>query len=174
MQLTNKKVKVQEHGTELEITIPSEKNIIFPLFSFFWIGAWFFFYNYASHHESAFMKIWLVGWAFAGLFMIAILLWFFFGYEKLKVSTSEIVFSMSVFGIRRNKIMQKRDFKRCVFNKEGLDKQKARKDTTYLLNPGKIRVEYQNRSFSFGGGLEDREAEYLVGLINKKIEIVGK
>lgn len=162
------KAKIRNIGTDLKIIIPAEKNPKFLFFSIFWFISWYFIYRFASSVDEIFLRIWLILWTIACLIMILILLWYLFGYEELRISQSKMILSISLFGLKYNRIITKRAFRSCTFSEEEMVKRDLRKNIIYLSSPAKIKIENNYKDYFIGSALGDVEAKKLVGVINNR------
>ncbi len=172
--MQDKKATVEDHGTDLTITIPTDVNFKLPLFSVIWFILWFLIFKYTLALEQTVLYIWLVGWSFAGVFMVILNLWQKFGFEQIKVSKSEITLSIKLFDLGFSRTMQPPKDILCTIVDERTNKQQAKPGRINLNNPGKIRFKQLHRSYDFGAALGDSKAKYLVELINEKISKVAR
>ena len=109
----NGKAKINDSIGSLEISIPSKKNWFTLIFGTAWLGGWYFGFTNAltilSQDDSGnigiggFMTFWLIGWTIGGLGIVFLLLWGYFGQERLEFSSRELQFEKTIFGIGQKK-----------------------------------------------------------------------
>lgn len=176
--MNNGRASIENTLGTYKLTIPVKRNNFAVAFLVFWLFGWVFGITTAllnldmsDNPEGAlFMRVWLVGWTFGGIAVIAILSWILFGKETFEINRKEIQFNKTLFGIGIKKTLVKHEVKNFRFEKieEGIIGGKMNK--SYLgLGPGKIRFDYGFRTYSFGLGVDDVEALYLVDELTKKI-----
>lgn len=173
--LENGKAKIDKSSGGLRISIPSKKNWFGLLFGTAWLGGWYFGFKSAittisfdsnEFGADGFMTFWLIGWTIGGLAIIIFLLWGYFGQEKIKVDSGEMLFEKTIFGIGLKKRFEANEIKNFrtektetgIFGKNGL--------AFWGLGPGQIKFDYGLKTFSFGLGVDDSEANYLVELLS--------
>lgn len=118
-----------------------------------------------------FSIIWIVSWVLMGGFAIIMVLWGYFGKETLLIKGNRFNFNKTIFniGIKRELNVQK--ISRIRFNEIKI-KWGDKGSTWYYwgVGEGKIKFNYGKKIHSFGLGLDDAEANYLVDLLKKEIE----
>jgi len=180
MNLNNGKSKIEHSGANLKIEIPSKKNWFLLLFGTAWIGGWYFGFKSAiqmlgtTEGESTFgadgfMTVWLIGWTIGGLFITGLLLWGYFGKEQIEVSNSEVNFSKTIFGLGVNKSLKKSEVKNFRYNEINESWFGGSRWAMYGLGPGKVKFDYGLKTYSFGLAVDEAEANYLVGILKKRI-----
>lgn len=177
--INNGKAKIEKSFGGLNIIIPSKKNWFALLFGTAWMGGWFFgfvstsgFLFSGTGHSGAdgFMIFWLIGWTAGGLAIITLLLWGYFGQEKFITDRNEILFEKSVFGIgkkNRLEISAIKNFRTEIGNDNWFG---GNRWAFWGLGPGKIKFDYGLKTYSFGLGVDDAEANYIVGLLNEQFK----
>ena len=168
MLKSEKKAVIKQVSTDLKILIPAEKNLKFFLVSVFWFVGWYFFYRFAQNIDEVFVQIWLVLWTIAGVIFVLIFLWFLFGYEQLRISQSEIVLLISLFGLKYNRTIEKLTIKSCTFSEEQIEKRNQRKNVIFLTSPAKIKIATHYKDYFIGSSLVDSEAREIMEIINKR------
>ncbi len=173
--INNGKAKIEKSLGGLNIIIPSKKNWFALLFGTVWMGGWFFGFVSASDilfsagtgHSGAdgFMTFWLIGWTIGGLAITTILLWGYFGKEKFITDRNEIIFEKSVFGIgikNRLEISALKNFRTEMGNDNLFG---GNRWAFWGLGSGKVKFDYGFKTYSFGLGVDDAEANYIVGVL---------
>ena len=176
----NGKATIEKSFGGLNIIIPSKKNWFALLFGTAWMGGWFFGFVSASGilfssetgqlGADGFMTFWLIGWTVGGLAITTILLWGYFGQEKFITDRNEILFEKSVFGIGiKNRLERSaiKNFRTEVSNDNWFG---GNRWAFWGLGPGKIKFDYGLKTYSFALGVDDAEANYIVGLLKEQFK----
>jgi len=176
----NGKAKIEKSFDGLNIIIPSKKNWFGLLFGTAWMGGWFFgfigasgiLFSSESGHSGidGFMSFWLIGWTVGGIAMTTILLWGYFGKEKFITDRNEILFEKSVFGIgmkNRLEISAIKNFRTEMSNDSLFG---GNRWAFWGLGQGKIKFDYGLKTYSFGLGVDDAEANYIIGLLKEQFK----
>lgn len=176
----NGKAKIEKTFGGLNIIIPSKKNWFGLLFGTTWMGGWFLGFVSASgvlfssgtgnFGADGFMTFWLTGWTVGGIAITTMLLWGYFGQEKFITDSNEILFEKSVFGIGiKNKleISAIKNFRTEMSNDNLFG---GNRWAFWGLGPGKIKFDYGLKTYSFGLGVDDAEANYIVGLLKEQFK----
>ncbi|HEX5000995.1 MAG TPA: hypothetical protein VFW78_00730 [Bacteroidia bacterium] len=170
----NGKATVDKTAGGININIPSKKNWFVLLFGTAWLGGWYWgFKNVSSMlfkgteqpSVDGFITFWLLAWTFSGVAIILMLLWGYFGQEKFFTDRGLVYFEKTVFGIgAKNKleINGVNNF-RTEFGNDSI--WGGNRYAVWGLGPGKIKFDYGMKTYSFGQGVDDAEAQYLVGLL---------
>jgi hypothetical protein len=174
----NGKAKIEKTTGKLNIIIPSKKNWLALLFGTAWMGGWFFgfistssiIFSSKTEHSGAdgFLTFWLIGWTVGGIAVTTMLLWGYFGKEKFITEKNEILFEKSVFGIGKKNSLEISNLKN--FRTEyGNDNMFGNNKWAFWgLGPGKIKFDYGLKTYSFGLGVDDAEANYIVDLLKEQ------
>ena len=173
--IQNGKAKIEKTFGELTIIIPSKKNWFALLFATAWLGGWFFgfktvltllfFDNKENSGPEGFMTLWLLAWTIAGLAILAVLLWGYFGRETIKIDKGEIFFEKTVFGIGQKKRMEANEVKNMRTERTDSSWFGPNRWAFWGLGSGKIKFDYGLKTFSFGLGVDDAEANHLVEIL---------
>ena len=173
--IQNGKAKIEKTFGGLTIIIPSKKNWFALLFATAWLGGWFFgfkmvlnlllFDDKVNSGPEGFLSLWLIAWTIGGLAIIILLLWGYFGKEKIKIDQGEVLFEKTVFGIGQKKRMEVNEVKNIRNYKDDTSWFSGNRWAYWGLGPGKIKFDYGLKTFSFGLGVDDAEANYLVELL---------
>lgn len=173
----NGKAKINNTYGRLSITVPSKKNWFALIFGTAWIGGWYFGFRSASgflfsgmEHSgvSGFMSFWLIGWTVGGLAVCFMLLWGYFGQEKFVTDGNQIVFEKTVFGIGKKYILEIPATKNFRTEPQNDNWNGGNRWAYWGLGPGKIKFDYGLKTYSFGLGVDDAEAYYIVELLKKQ------
>ncbi|MCS4435309.1 hypothetical protein [Aquiflexum gelatinilyticum] len=117
-----------------------------------------------------FLAFWLLAWTVGGLAVSFMLLWGYFGQEKFITDRNEILFEKSVFGIGKKNRMEISAIKNFRTEKSNDDLFSGNRMAFWGLGPGKIKFDYGLKTFSFGLGVDDAEANYIVGLLKEQFK----
>ena len=98
------------------------------------------------------------------------LLWGYFGNEKLAVNRHEVKFEKTIFGIGIKKRLIKKEVNNFRFEKINDSMFGGSRWAFWGLGPGKIKFDYGLKTYSFGLAVDDAEASYLSIELNKQIE----
>lgn len=179
--MNNGKAKIEDTGNGIMVEVPSKKNWFVLLFATFWLGGWAFgaimaigtlgLFSGASNFSgpSMFLVFWLCAWTVGGLFVITMILWGYFGKEKLMTSKGEVLFEKTVFNIGIKKRLNAGSV--TNFRIQHIDDSLfgGSRMAIYGLGPGRIKFDYGFKTYSFGLALDEAEAHYLIDLLNKRI-----
>ena len=182
----NSKAKIEKTVNGLNIIIPSKKKWQFLLFGSAWLGVWIFLLIFVTREFifSETRNLEEIDWSLVnGLifatvmgFVVAILLlWGYFGQEKFFTEKNEVIFEKTVLNIgKKNRLSISRinNF-RTEFGKND-NWLRNWFERIYLkpwgLGTGKIKFDYGLKTYSFGLGVEDAEANYIVGLLKRQFK----
>jgi hypothetical protein len=175
----NGKAKIEKTFGGIDISIPSKKNWFALLFGTAWMGGWFFGFLSASGYlfsgtghlgADGFLTFWLIGWTVGGLAISFMLLWGYFGQEKFMTDRNEILFEKTVFGIGKKyrlDISAIKNFRTELGSDNWFG---GNRWAFWGLGPGKIKFDYGLKTYSFGLGVDDAEANYIVGLLKEQFK----
>lgn len=179
--INNGKAKIEKTFEGLNIIIPSKKNWFALLFGTAWMGGWFIGFLSASgvifssgtgdSGTGGFIVFWLIGWTIGGIAIASMLLWGYFGQEKFITSRNEILFEKSVFGIGKKvklEVSELKNFRTEIGNDNVFG---SNRWAIWGLGPGKIKFDYGLKTYSFGLGVDDAEANYIVGLLKEQFKV---
>jgi hypothetical protein len=176
---TNGKATIEKSSDELHISIPSKKNWYTLLFGTAWMGAWFFglvttveiLFSSESGQSAAngFMTFWLIGWTVGGLAMTTRLLWSYFGKEKIRTDRNEIIFENSVFGIGMKKRLDISAIKNIRTEMSNDNWFGGNIGSFWGPGRGKVKFDYGLKTYSFGLGVDDAEANYIALLLTETL-----
>lgn len=177
--VNNGSATIKKSMDGIQISIPSKKNWFVLLFGTAWLGGWYTGFRMAigtllSFEDgfsggNAFMMFWLAGWTIGGLFVMGTLLLGYFGKEDLNLKHNKIELNKHIFGIGQNKAFKKTEVKNVRFNK--IEESYFSGKNNYALwglGEGKIKFDYGMKTYSFGLGLDDAEANHIMDLIIRK------
>ncbi|MGB1242522.1 MAG: hypothetical protein ACPG49_08375 [Chitinophagales bacterium] len=174
------KAKIQTTFEGLKITIPSPTNWLTLIFGTIWLIAWFLMFVFTLQTDILFSNtsginwfsiIWVVFWIVMGSVAIVLVFWGYFGKETLLIKGNRLDFNTSIFNIGIKRTLNVQKIKRIRFNEIKV-KWGDKGSAWYYwgLGEGKIKFTYGKKIHSFGLGLDDAEANYLIGLLKKEIE----
>jgi len=175
----NGKAKIEKSIGALNIVVPSKKNWFALLFATAWMGGWFFgfvrvssllFSGTGQSGADGFVIFWLIGWAAGGLAITTLLLWGYFGQEKFITDGHEIRFEKTVFGIGIKNRLEPSAVKNFRSEMSNADWFSGNRWAFWGLGPGKIKFDYGLKTYSFGLGVDDAEANYIVGLLKEQFK----
>ena len=173
--INNGRAKIENAFGTLNIIIPSKKNWFALVFATVWLGGWFFGFTMASSmlfntsvngFAGGFMTFWLIAWTVGGFAIISILLWGYFGQEQFTSDHGEVFLNKTVFGVgikKRMEVNELKNFRAEVINSNYYG---GNRWAYWGLGPGKIKFDYGLKTFSFGLGIDDAEANHIVELLN--------
>lgn len=109
---TASRMTLRETADGLGIHVPAERNGTLIIFLTIWLAGWtvgevLAFVNILgteSLASNAFLIFWLVLWTFGGLLAFWMLLWQFFGTERLFITGGALVHAAGVGALRREKV----------------------------------------------------------------------
>jgi hypothetical protein len=171
---SNKTAVIEQSSSGLSIIVSAKRNRLALMFEAYYlvlgIGSIFFIPCLLSLEDlllafpAIFLYIWLSIWIIAFVCVLVLFLWGCWGKEKLEINPFEIRFEKTVFGAGIKKRLQRKHVENfTVSNPNSTENNLG----YWGLGRGKIKFEYGCKTYSFGLGLEDAEAEQLVSLINE-------
>jgi hypothetical protein len=177
--LKNGRASIEEYSSSLKLSIPSRKNWVSLVFATLWLIGWIYalsckpldFNSEGSEKLSSdnFYLLWMIGWTGGGLYVAFLLLWGFFGREIIVVENGVMSIKRSLFGIGMKRSLNSLQIRNIHFEKVETGLIGARNKTLWGPGPGKIVLDYGFRTFSFGLGIDDAEANYIAELLKRKI-----
>lgn len=178
--MNNGKATIDNGLYGLSIIIPSKKNWFALLFGTVWLGGWIFGFTNVSDillsdgakgsGAMGFMTFWLIAWTVGGLAVIFLLLWGYFGKEIFIEDGDKVLFEKSVFGVGKKDKLDKSEignFRTEIGNDGWFG---GNRWAFWGLGPGKIKFDYGYKTYSFGLGVDDAEANHLVNMLREKFE----
>ena len=178
--ISNGKARINEKNTYLEILIPSKKNWFLLIFGSIWIIGLIMVIIFLTtlffptkldgdNFFELYMLVFLILFCFFGLGVLLLILWGFFGIERLTINNKNMELKKHIFGLGSKKLMPIRDIKNIRYNEVP--------DVWFSPNPmiswgisgGKIKFDYGMRTFSVGLSLDEAEAKHIIQLIQSKI-----
>jgi len=178
--MNNGKAKINDSIGNLEISIPSKKNWFILIFGTAWLGGWYFGFTNAltrfSFDESGnmgingFMTFWLIGWTIGGLGVVFLLLWGYFGQERLEINSRELCFEKTIFGVGQKKRLDIGEVKNFRHEKINNSMFGGSRWAIWGLGPGKVKFDYGMKTYSFGLAVDDAEANHLAEYLTNRIQ----
>ena len=175
----NGKAKIEKTSNGLNITIPSKKSWFILLFMTACMGGWLFylidvvgilFSEIDLGNVDLFLILWLIAWIAGGLTIACLLLWGYFGQEKFIIGKDKVSFEKTVFGIGKKNRLDVSGIKNFRTELVNGDLLIFRSTPWGLGTSGKIKFDYGLKTYSFGLGIDDAEANYIVGLLKEQFK----
>jgi hypothetical protein len=163
---------VQEDGRGLHIVIPTKKNWFAVVFLCAWLGGWFFGETMAlgqlgkADTASGFVLFWLIGWTVGGAAALFAVLWQLAGRERIDVSAGVLTVGREILSVRISRQYDLANVKnwRLAALPAGSSAQQA----NAMTFTGRVAFDYGLKTRKFGIGLDDAEANYLVGVLSQR------
>lgn len=177
--MNNGNAKIENTFEGLNIIIPSKKNWFALIFGTVWMVGWLFGFMSASgilftetgdSETDSFITIWLIGWTFGGLAVSTMLLWGYFGQEKFITSRNVILFEKTLFGFGIKNKLEVSNIKNFRTEMSNDNWFAGNRMAFWGVGPGKIKFDYGLKTYSFGLGVDDAEANYIVGLLKEQFK----
>lgn len=169
--MNNGKAKIEKRIEGLKIVIPSKKNWFGLIFGLVWLYFWVQFYlipiEFENFGSDGFNTIWIMLWTFGGVMVVILLLWGFFGQELFNDNRNDVVFEKTIFGIGIKKRFEINEIKNFRFESVNESMFGGNRWAFWGLGPGKIKFDYGLKTYSFGLGVDDAEANYLVEMMKE-------
>ena len=179
--IDNGTAKIENSLGALKISIPSKKNWFALLFGTAWLGGWYFGFKSASLMllsggtdnigANGLMIFWLICWTIGGVAIISILLWGFFGQEQFSSDRGEVYLNKTIFGLGIKKQMVGIEIKNIRTEFVNANWLGGNRWAFWGLGPGKIKFDYGFKTFSFGLGVDDAEADHIVELMKNHFKL---
>jgi hypothetical protein len=176
----NGNAKIEKTFDGIAIIVPSKKTWFSLIFGTFWLGGWFYglvmvilmlqTIKTNDTNINAFLIFWMLAWIVGGGFIIAFLLWGYFGKEKFIIQRDKIVFEKSVFEIGKRKLLDRLDIKNFRYFQINESFIGGNRSVGWGFGTGKIKFDYGMKTYSFGLGLDEAEANYIIDLLNKEFK----
>ena len=174
--LNNGRAAIEHALGGLKVTIPSKKNWFVLIFATLWLGGWVFgFVNATWMLDGAgggvigFMAFWLLAWTAGGAMVLFLLFWGYFGKEIIEISSGNLHFEKSVFGIGIKKELMLSEVKNFRTEKISSGLYGGNRWAFWGLGPGRVKFDYGLKTYSFGLAVDEAEAEYLAEILSQKI-----
>jgi hypothetical protein len=169
---SNGRARISQDFTALKIEIPSRKNWFVLIFFTFWLGGWFMGESFAIQevfnsgvpfYENAFLLFWLGGWTVGGAFVILTILWQLIGKEIIIVSRGILKIEKSIRFVGLKKSYDIASIKNLTINPvPQLSNWNNRRNSSNVLNSGKIQFDYGMKTIKFANDVEEAEARMLL------------
>ena len=177
--MNNGKAIIENTMGSYAMTIPSKKNWLVLIFGTLWLGGWYIGFKNAFttldqsqktdyNDIDTFMVFWLIAWTIGGILVVFMLLWGFFGKEKLFMNRQEVVLEKTIFGIGKKRRLNKQNVSNFRFEKVNDNMFGGSRWAIWGFGPGKIKFDYGLKTYSFGLAVDDAEANYLSEELNKR------
>ena len=110
----------------------------------------------------AVLLLWLVFWLIIGLAVLGLVLWGYFGRERLTIADDTLTLQRLIFGVGRKQVFTRSEVGNVRFREVRTDFFGAKSKWSMLgIGAGKVRFDYRGRGYSFGLGLGDDDARWL-------------
>ena len=177
--IRNGKAKIEKTFDGLNIIVPSKKNWFILLFSTAWLGGWLFGFLMVSgtllsgtdlEGADSFLVFWLIAWTVGGLAIVFLLLWGYFGQEKFLIGRNEVFFEKTVFNVGKKNRLDISEIKNFRMEAVSNNWFGGNNWAFWGIGAGKIKFDYGLKTYSFGLGIDDAEANYIVGLLKEQFK----
>jgi hypothetical protein len=177
---------IRQSPDGLTITIPSRKNWFLILFLGFWLAGWLFgevialhqvIRGHSSHWASAkesgpiglnlFLIGWLGAWTVGGGVAIITWLWNLVGVERVLLVRSTLTTKREVLGIGPTNEYELSSISNLRINM-GLSNVRFRMAPIQTMNGGTIAFDYGAKTFHFGVGLDEAEAQQIIAQLKSR------
>lgn len=175
--ISNGKAKIENSIGSLLISIPSKKNWFALPFATLWLGGWFFGFTkvssilFTSHTDDStingFLIFWLLGWTIGGMAIATLLLWGYFGKEVFSAKYGEVQLLKTVFGIGIKKKLDHSEIRNIRTDFANGNMFGSNRWAAWGLGPGKIKFDYGLKTYSFGLGVDDAEANHIAEIMTE-------
>jgi hypothetical protein len=175
--IENGKAKIENSTGRLSILIPSRKNWFALLFGTAWMVGWYLGFQIAlatlrgsktgNPGADGFITFWLVAWTIGGISTAILLLWGYFGQEKLVAYGGEVLFEKGVFGIGQKKRLDAGEIKNIRTDHPNTGWFSSNRWAIWGLGPGKIKFDYGLKTFSFGLAVDEAELVHIVEIMKE-------
>lgn len=162
------------------IRISSPKNFFILVFVPMWIIMWTIggvsavmqFMASGNKEEALFLLVWLGFWVAAELFALYVFLWAAFGYEMIAVEFGNLKIKRSIFGFGSEKsyqISKIANLRAAGFYMEPMSLEFSM--AYWGLTGGTIAFDYEGKTVRLGIGLEEGDANQLVGELKGRLNL---
>jgi hypothetical protein len=179
--INNGKSKIEDSNGKLSISIPSKKNWFILIFAFFWLFGWFFGlnsvtteFNIGQNKDAGidgFLIFWTIGWTLGGIAVLYLVLWGIFGKENIIIDGGICHIKKSIFNIGLLKKLDTNEIKNIRVDRIETGLISGNRWSFWGLGPGRIKFDYGLKTFSFGLGVDEAEANYIAELLINKLNL---
>jgi hypothetical protein len=172
--------EVSNSEKQISITIPADKNpliIIFLVVLIFWFYAGFndkilqlFFGSLDAFDKGITHIFWITGGVIFGIQELVYFFWGYFGKERIIVADGKCFLSKTVFNIGIHFNLEISRIKNIRVEMKETGPFSGLGFRLWGMGPGKIKLDYGPRTFSFGIGIEINEAYNFLELLKEKIK----
>ncbi|WP_116126629.1 hypothetical protein [Lewinella sp. IMCC34183] len=171
--INNGKATVNRTLNGLTISVPSRKVWLAMIFLPVWLCGWAFGFVAAGSNmlglwgaageTDLFLAVWLVGWTVGGIFAIGVVLWLWFGRETFEISGTKVHFTRGVFGLGLRKELDRSQVENVRYHAVDTGSFSGNRNAAaFGFGDGRIKFDYGMKTYSFGLGVDEAEARYLV------------
>jgi hypothetical protein len=176
---TSKRSDIIELEDKLIITIPADKNRLIIPFLIFWI-IWFIaglsstivelFFGKLDPFELGILRIfWMTLGAMIGVQLIFFFFWGYFGIERIIIENETFNLYKTVFKIGVHNNLKCNSITNIRLEQRETSPFASFSIRFWGLGPGKIKLDYGNRTYSFGISVDKDEAIYISELLENYI-----
>ncbi len=178
--MNNGKARIHESMGNIEISLPSKKNWFVLLFGSAWLGGWYFAlvntFSVFTPGDSGFMGadgfmiFWLIAWILGGAGTLFLLLWGYFGRERVEIRGGKLLLEKTIWGIgikKRLDLAHVQHFRPEQVNQGMFGRSRW---ALWGLGPRKVHFDYGMKTYSFGLAVDDAEARYLANYLAERVE----
>lgn len=161
----------------LEVIIPSRKNIFLILFLAAWLVAWAvaevmvpttFFKGDKPAGPVIFSVAWFVAWTIGGAFAIYVWLWNIAGKERITIDNLSLTIKRELFGYGREKEYEMSHIANLRVSPQPFNPFSFSASLQFWgIGGGVLAFDYGSRTYRFGSGVEEAEANQLIGKIKE-------
>ena len=165
----------------LEIIIPSRKNIFLILFLAAWLVGWAvgeftvpttFFKGNKDVGSLIFTTAWLVAWTIGGGFAIYAWLWNVAGKEKVTITNLNLTIKRDLFGFGKEKEYDIMHISNLRVSAQPFNPFNFSASLQFWgIGGGVLAFDYGSRTYRFGGGVDEAEANKIVGTIKERYRL---
>ena len=171
VQESNGRYEIQDTGSSLKVSISSRNN------SSFLIGVWLIGWIIAAKFAGGalvagdvglcgglFLLAWLLLWTVGGIFFLKVFVWKVAGRDNVEVSHDSIKIQRAVSGNEKVEEYIASQIKNLRVAPPGPQKDTYVLDTSNAedIYDGFLKFDYRGQTISFGGGIDEAEAEQIL------------
>ena len=117
-----------------------------------------------------FLFAWLSLWVVSGAIVLILVLWGYFGRERITLGPEQLTIERLIFGRGKRTVLERADISNFRFRPVRTDYFGANSKWSVLgIGAGKVSLTHRGRGYSFGLGLPDEEAQSLSDELERSI-----
>ncbi len=162
----------------LEVIIPSRKHLFLILFLPAWLVAWAtgeimvpatFFHGDKPVGPVIFTVAWLVAWTVGGAFAIFVWLWNVVGKERIRINSMNLTIKRELFGYGPEKEYETAHVSNLRVSPQPFNPFNFSASLQFWgVGGGVLVFDYGSRTYRFGNGLDEAEANQIIGKIREQ------